>query len=106
MTGDNALVNAVVRDWRTAPLNAHMRAALGFLEKLTLDPQGIGRADVMAARAAGLSDRALYEVIYICFLFSTMDRLADAFDFPVPNAAGRKRNARIAALFGYRYMSG
>jgi len=35
-----------------------------------------------------------------------MDRLADALDFPVPNAAGRKRNAWIAALFGYRSMSG
>jgi alkylhydroperoxidase family enzyme len=106
MIGDDAVVNAVVADWRSAPVNAHLRAALGFLEKLTLTPQQIGREDVLAARAAGLSDRALYEVIYLCFLFSTMDRLADALDFPVPNAAGRKRNAWIAALFGYRSMSG
>ncbi len=106
MIGDDALVNAVLADWRTAPLKTHTRAAIAFLEKLTLTPHEIGRADVVAARAAGLSDRALYEVIYICFLFSTMDRLADAFDFPVPDAKGRKRNARIAALFGYRSMSG
>ena len=100
------MVNAVLADWRTAPLKTHTRAAIAFLEKLTLAPHEIGRADVVAARAAGLSDRALYEVIYICFLFSTMDRLADAFDFPVPDAKGRKRNARIATLFGYRSMSG
>ncbi len=106
MIGDDAVVNAVMADWRTAPVNAHVRAALAFLEKLTLKPAEIDGGDVAAARAAGLSNRALYEVIYICFLFSTMDRLADAFDFPVPNAAGRKRNARIAALFGYRSMSG
>jgi len=105
MIGDDAVVNAVVADWRTAPVNAHLRGALAFLEKLTLTPQHIGRDDVLDARAAGLSDRALYEVIYICFLFSTMDRLADAFNFPVPAPHGRKRNAWIAALFGYRSMS-
>ena len=106
MIGNDAVVNAVVEDWRTAPVNPHVRAALGFLEKLTLKPGEITREDAIAARAAGLTDRAIYEVIYICFLFSTMDRLADAFAFPVPNAAGRKRNAWIAALFGYRSMSG
>jgi|SRR5437899_916418 len=106
MIGDDSLVNAVLEDWKAAPVNPHLRAALVLLEKLTLRPREVTRDDVLAARTAGLSDRAIYEVIYICFLFSTMDRLADAFNFPVPNAPGRKRNARIAALFGYRSMSG
>jgi hypothetical protein len=56
---------------------------------------------VIVARAAGASDRALRETIYVCFLLSTMDRLADAFDFPVPGAQALQRSARIAARFGY-----
>jgi len=104
--GDDALVNATLADWRTAPLSPRMRGAIAFLEKLTRTPQQVGRADVVAARAAGISDRALREAIYVCFLLSTMDRLADAFGFSIPDAKERKRNARIAALFGYRSMSG
>jgi len=33
---DDTLVEAVLRDWRTAPLDPKLRATLGFLEKLTL----------------------------------------------------------------------
>src|SRR2546422_7850830 len=35
---DDTLVEAVLRDWRTAPLDPKLRATLGFLEKLTLAP--------------------------------------------------------------------
>jgi len=39
---DDALVEAVLRDWRTAPLDPKLRATLGFLEKLTLAPTEVG----------------------------------------------------------------
>ena len=94
-----------VTDWRTADLEPRPRAALAFLEKLTLTPGEIGRADVLAARAAGISDAALREAIYVCFMLSTMDRLADAFDFPVPDSRTLQRYAWIAARFGYRNFS-
>lgn len=105
-SGDKAMVRAALADWRSAPISARLRGALAFLEKLTLTPREVSGADVAAARAAGLSDRALREAIYVCFLLSTMDRLADAFDFPVPGAQALQRSARIAARFGYRGLSG
>jgi alkylhydroperoxidase family enzyme len=95
-------VKAAVTDWRTAGLDLRLRAALEFLEKLTLTPDEIGREDVLAARAAGVSDEALREAIYVCFMLSTMDRLADAFDFPVPDPPTLKRYAWIAVSIGYR----
>ena len=50
---------AVVDDWRTAPLRPELTATLGFLEKLTLTPDDVTRADADAVRAAGVSDEAL-----------------------------------------------
>lgn len=99
------MVQAVVVDWRTAPVDARMRGVLAFLEKLTLAPEAVGPQDVNAARAAGVSDAALREAIYVCFLFSTMDRLADAFGFNVASADELKQGERILRYFGYTRMS-
>jgi len=82
-----------------------VRAALKFLEKLTLTPENVASADVAAARAAGVSDRALREAIYVCFLLSTMDRLADALGFPLLDPRQLRTGARFVARFGYRGMS-
>jgi alkylhydroperoxidase family enzyme len=88
-----------------ADLEPRLRAALVFLEKLTLTPEQVNGTDVFTARAAGVSDNALREAIYVCFMLSTMDRLADAFQFPIPDAGILKRYAWIAATFGYRGFS-
>jgi alkylhydroperoxidase family enzyme len=98
-------VKAAVAGWRTADLEPRLRAALEFLEKLTITPGEVGRTDVLAARDAGVSDEALREAIYVCFMLSTMDRLADAFDFPVPDSRTLQRYAWIATRFGYRNFS-
>ncbi|MFI5104885.1 MAG: hypothetical protein ACHP79_08180 [Terriglobales bacterium] len=98
-------MKAAITDWRTADLSPRLRAALQFLEKLTLTPQEISGGDVLAARAAGVSDQALREAIYVCFMLSTMDRLADAFDFPLPDPRTLKRYAWISVTFGYRNFS-
>ncbi len=98
-------VKAVLADWQTAPVDARTAGALAFLEKLTLTPDAVGPDDVRAARAAGVSDVALREAIYVCFLFSTMDRLADAFGFEEAGANELKRAEWILRRFGYSRMS-
>jgi uncharacterized peroxidase-related enzyme len=81
---DELLVKAILEDWRTAPVNERMRAILGFLEKVTLTPTEVGPEDIVPLKAAGIDDLAIEEALYVCFLFNLMDRLADAFDFHVP----------------------
>lgn len=98
-------MDAVLADWRTAPIHPRVRGALAFLEKLTLTPDAVGAEDVTAARKAGVSDSALREAIYVCFLFSTMDRLADAFGFEVADAGELGRGEWILRYFGYHRMS-
>jgi len=101
----SAVVQAVLADWHTAPVGAKVRGTLAFLERLTLTPEAVGPEDVKAARTAGVSDAALREAIYVCFLFSTMDRLADAFGFEVAGADELHRGEWILRHFGYHRMS-
>jgi len=94
-------VRAVVNDWRTAPLDAKLRATLGFLEKLTLRPNDVGPADVAPLRAAGLSDAAIEDAINACVLFNIYDRLADALGWYLPDAGGYAASAQNLMKRGY-----
>jgi alkylhydroperoxidase family enzyme len=50
---------------------------------LTLSPGDIGPDDVMPLRAAGVSDAAIEDAIYVCAYFNMIDRIADALGFEV-----------------------
>jgi uncharacterized peroxidase-related enzyme len=95
------VVRAVLDDWRTAPIDARLRAMLGFLEKLTLHPESLGAADVRPLRDAGLSDAAIEDAIHVCTLFNVYDRLADAFGFDMPDARGVEQSATMLLKRGY-----
>lgn len=100
-SGNDALVQAVLDDWRTAPVEPRLRAALAFVEKLTLDPQAVGAADVAPMRALGLSDAAIEDAIHACVLFNIYDRLADAFEFDIPDEHGFAMSAKMLLKRGY-----
>lgn len=95
------MVHAVLADWRTAPVPAKLRAILGFLEALTLRPDEVTADDVRALRAAGLTDDAIREALYVCFLYNVQSRLSDAFEFEVPDEKGLRRTGKILRRLGY-----
>ncbi|MGZ3646703.1 MAG: hypothetical protein ACXVCM_22965 [Ktedonobacteraceae bacterium] len=70
-------------DWRSAQIDQKLRATLGFLEKLTLTPEEIGRDDIAPMRKEGVSDQAIEDAIYVCTYFNIIDRIADSLDFEV-----------------------
>ncbi|HEY7357011.1 MAG TPA: hypothetical protein VH590_11115, partial [Ktedonobacterales bacterium] len=78
---DQALVQAILEDWRTAPVNEKLRATLAFVEKLTLQPDAVSAEDILLMRRAGVSDAGIEEAIAVCALFNLADRIADAFDY-------------------------
>jgi alkylhydroperoxidase family enzyme len=92
----------VLADYRKAPIDERLRATLAFLEKLTLAPGEVGPADVEPMRAAGLSDVAIEEAIYVAGMFNVMDRLADAFAFDVATPEEAPRTAAILLRLGYK----
>ena len=77
------MVMKVLDDWRSAPIDERLRATLGFLEKLTLYPVDVGKADVEPLRSAGVSDEAIEDALFVGALFNIVDRIADALDFDV-----------------------
>jgi len=95
------VVAAVLHDWRTAPIDVRLRAALGFLEKLTLQPDSVRPADVAPLRAAGISDEGIEDAIQVCTLFNVYDRLADAMGWYLPDQAGYAASGRNLMKRGY-----
>jgi hypothetical protein len=78
---------------------------LGFLEKLAVPNGEVGPEDMESMRAAGVSDQAIKEVIYVCFCFNVLSRLADAFDFELHTGAILKFASRFMYKFGYARAS-
>jgi alkylhydroperoxidase family enzyme len=100
--GNAALVEATLKDWRSAPLDDRVRATVGFLEKLVLTPGEVSGADLAPLRQAGLTDGAIAEAIYVAFVFGVMARLANTFDFRINDARGLRWACRILLGPGYR----
>lgn len=94
-------MQVVLRDWRTAPIDAKLRATLEFLEKLTLRPDEVRPADVVPLREAGLSDEAIEDAIHACTLFNIYDRLADSLGWYLPAPDGYAASARNLIRRGY-----
>ena len=79
-----------------------MRATLGFLQKLTLDPEAVTPADAAAVLASGVSAEALVDAIHVCTLFNVIDRIADALGFDLPEPEYWTRVAPGFLAGGYR----
>jgi uncharacterized peroxidase-related enzyme len=95
------VVEAVLADWRTAPVSEKLRAMLGYLEKVTLAPDSLGSADVGELRAHEISDQAITDAVHICAMFQIYDRLADALGWHVPAERAFRSQARYLLRSGY-----
>jgi alkylhydroperoxidase family enzyme len=105
LLGDK-LTHEILTDWRTAPIGEKLRAALGFIVKLTDEPAQVGAYDIASLRRLGVTERAIIDATYICVGFNIINRIADAMDFKLPPAGVFSRGAWSMRRFGYRMMSG
>ncbi len=78
MTLDKDLVEALQKDYTTAPISAQDRVMLDYVIKLTKDATKIGRNDVDGLRAAGFDDRGILQITLIASWFNYINRVADA----------------------------
>jgi uncharacterized peroxidase-related enzyme len=101
-SGDEAVVRAVLADYRTAPISEELRAMLGFLEKLTLQPAEVGPEDVAPLRAAGLTDEAIEDAVHICANFNIINRIADSLGFDTATRDVYDGSARMLLRDGYK----
>jgi len=92
----------VLDDWRTAPIAEPLRAMLGFLAKLTLEPAAVTAGDVGPLRTQGLTDAAIEDAIHVAVLFNMYDRMADTLGFDVPGPASFAYGAKVLLTRGYK----
>ena len=90
------MVDAVLADWRSAPIAPPLRAMLGYLEAVTLRPSEITPEDAEVVRAAGVSDPAIVDALLVCAYFNLIDRVADSLGFDLPS---REEHAAYAPAF-------
>jgi uncharacterized peroxidase-related enzyme len=67
----------VVRDWRTAGLDAADQALCRYAEKLTRDQHAVGPRDLDALRAHGFDDVAIHDATQVIAYFNYITRVAD-----------------------------
>jgi len=99
--GDRALVDAVLADYRTAPIDDAQKALFAFIEKMNAQSNAIRRDDVDRVRAAGWSDEAIYDAITVCALFKFYNAWIDATGVHDLPAAGYAMSGKRLAAQGY-----
>ena len=78
MTLDETLVEAIRRDYGTAPIEERDRVMLDYVVQLTRDATRIGPADHAKLKAAGFDDRGILQITLIASWFNYINRVADA----------------------------
>lgn len=71
------VLDALMADVESAPVDAKLRPILRYVRKLTLSPSRLVRADADAVFSAGWSEQALHDAICVTCLFNFMNRLLD-----------------------------
>lgn len=78
LSGDPALGERMVMNWRTAELEPRTRAMLAFAEAVTLASARIEEADRNALRDQGFSDRDIWDIANVAGFFNMSNRVASA----------------------------
>jgi len=72
------MVEALKRDYRSAPISRQDKAMLDYVVKLTKDATKCSPEDHARLRAAGFDDRAILQITLIAAWFNYINRAADA----------------------------
>jgi len=92
LSGDPALGELMVMNYRAAELSPRQRAMLDFAAKLTESPDKMVEADRQALRNAGFSDADIWDLAAVTSFFNMSNRLAAATDMmPNPEYHGLAR---------------
>jgi uncharacterized peroxidase-related enzyme len=89
---DVALIEQLVADVESAPVDARLRPLLQYARKLTLEPSRMTQRDADAVFAAGWGEAELHDAVLTVCLFNFMNRLLEGH--------GVKGNAELFATRG------
>jgi uncharacterized peroxidase-related enzyme len=75
---DEALIEALKKDYTIAPISEQERVMLGYVVKLTKDATKVWKDDHDRLRAAGFDDKAILQITLIASWFNYINRVADS----------------------------
>lgn len=75
---DEELVQALRKDFRTAPISGRDRVMLEYVVTLTKNATRITKDDHDRLREAGFDDRGILQITLIASWFNYINRVADA----------------------------
>ena len=78
MTLDKELVDALEKDYTTAPVTPQERVMLDYVVKITKDATKIWKDDHERLRSVGFDDKAILQITLIASWFNYINRVADA----------------------------
>jgi uncharacterized peroxidase-related enzyme len=87
---DEQMVEALKKDFKTAPISEQDRVMLEYVVQLTKDATKCSPADHEKLRAVGFDDRGILQITLIASWFNYINRVADAL------GVGRGGNAVVA----------
>ena len=78
MTLDDSLIEALRRDYRSAPITEQELVMCDYVVKLTKDAVQCSPADLDKLRAVGFDDQGILQITLIASWFNYINRVADA----------------------------
>jgi uncharacterized peroxidase-related enzyme len=78
VTLNDEMVEALRKDYRTAPISEQNKAMVEYVVKLTRDATQCSPADHKKLRAAGFDDKGILQITLIASWFNYINRVADA----------------------------
>jgi alkylhydroperoxidase family enzyme len=98
----SATVDAAIADVATAPISEKLRATLGFLGKVTREPDKVTPDDTAALLALGVTRQQVEDALNVAFAFNVITRLADTFEFHVGPKSAFDTSAKMLLTRGYK----
>jgi uncharacterized peroxidase-related enzyme len=80
LSGDPALGEAIVMNYRVAKISPRQRAMLDFAVKLTDSPVMVNEADRAGLREHGFSERDIFDIASVTGFFNMTNRVASAIE--------------------------
>jgi uncharacterized peroxidase-related enzyme len=77
LNGDEGLVNAIRRDYKTAPISEKLKSLLQIAGKVQKSGKAVLREDIENAKQQGATDRDIHDTVLIAAAFCLFNRYVD-----------------------------
>jgi len=75
---DKELIEALQKDYTTAPITLQERVMVDYVVKLTKDATKVWKDDIERLRSVGFDDRGILQITLIASWFNYINRVADS----------------------------